>query len=147
MSDFFQPGVITTLHRFKKGNLERMEMELEFYTRHHPTALVLPSLYSELKEKELKAIVSEIQKVKYINQIIITLGRASENSEAIVLHDCDIVNYDREFLARLCYPVVNPNLGYEFCKGYYSRVTNKMHGRVTRLFVTPLIRSLERLLG
>ncbi len=208
MSDFNQPGVITTLHRLMKVNLERMETELEFYSKHNPIALVLPSLYSELKEKALKTIVSEIQKVKYINQIIVTLGRAgekqfghakeffsvlpqqsiviwndgkriqslydilnkndisagedgkgrstwmafgyvlaSEKSNVIVLHDCDILSYDREFLARLCYPVVNPNLGYEFCKGYYARVTNKMHGRVTRLFVTPLIRSLERLLG
>ncbi|PIV23302.1 MAG: glycosyl transferase [Deltaproteobacteria bacterium CG_4_8_14_3_um_filter_45_9] len=208
MSDFFQPGVITTLHRLKKANVERMEMEMEFYSRHNPIALILPSLYSELKEKALKTIVSEIQKVKYINQVIITLGKAdrrefehtkeffsvlpqqttiiwndgdrirslyeilnkndisagedgkgrstwmafgfvlaSEKSNVIALHDCDILSYDREFLARLCYPVVNPNLGYEFCKGYYARVTNKMHGRVTRLFVTPLIRSLERLLG
>ena len=208
MSDFYQPGVITTLHRLMKVNLERMETELEIYSKHNPIALVLPSLYSELKERALKTIVSEIQKVKYINQIIVTLGRAgekqfehakeffsvlpqqtsviwndgkriqslynilnkndisagedgkgrstwmafgyvlaSEKSNVIVLHDCDILSYDREFLARLCYPVVNPNLGYEFCKGYYARVTNKMHGRVTRLFVTPLIRSLERLLG
>ncbi len=208
MSDFYQPGVITTLHRLKKVNLERMETELELYSKHNPIALVLPSLYSELKEKALKTIVSEIQKVQYINQIIVTLGRAgekqfehakeffsvlpqqtmviwndgkriqslysilnkndisagedgkgrstwmafgyvlaSEKSNVIVLHDCDILSYDREFLARLCYPVVNPNLGYEFCKGYYARVTNKIHGRVTRLLVTPLIRSLERLLG
>src|SRR3972149_6679022 len=78
MSDFFQPGVITTLHRLKKGNLDRMETELEFYSKHNPIALVLPSLYSELKEKALKTIVSEIQKVKYINQVIVTLGRANE---------------------------------------------------------------------
>ena len=78
MGDFFQPGIITTLHRFKKLNLERMEMELEFYSRHNPVALVLPSLYSELREKALKTIVSEIQKVKYINQVIITLGKAEE---------------------------------------------------------------------
>jgi len=208
MSDFFQPGVITTFHHLKKMNLERIEMELEFYSRYNPIALVLPSLYSELKEKALKTIVSEIKRVKYINQIIVTLGRAgkeefehakeffsvlpqetiivwndgdrvkslydilnkndisagedgkgrstwmafgyvlaSEKSEVIVLHDCDILSYDREFIARLCYPVTNPNLGYEFCKGYYARVTNKMHGRVTRLLVTPLLRSLERLLG
>jgi glucosyl-3-phosphoglycerate synthase len=57
------------------------------------------------------------------------------------------VTYSRELLARLVYPVANPNLGYEFCKGYYGRVTDRMHGRVTRLFVTPLIRSLERILG
>jgi hypothetical protein len=39
-------------------------------------ALVLLFLYySELKEKALKTIISEIQKVKYINQVIVTLGR------------------------------------------------------------------------
>ena len=53
MADFFQPGVITTLHRLRRDNLERMEMELEFYSRYNPIALVLPSLYSELKEKAL----------------------------------------------------------------------------------------------
>jgi len=57
------------------------------------------------------------------------------------------VSYGREMLARLCYPVVNPNLDYVFCKGFYSRVTNKMHGRVTRLMVTPLVRSLQQLVG
>ena len=63
---------------------------------------------------------------------------ARRQSKVIALHDCDILSYNREYLARLCYPVVNPNLGYEFCKGYYSRVTDRLHGRVTRLFITPL---------
>jgi glucosyl-3-phosphoglycerate synthase len=61
----------------------------------------------------------------------------------IALHDCDIVNYDRQLLARLCYPVAHPHLGFEFCKGFYARVTERMHGRVSRLFMTPLIRSME----
>jgi len=208
MGDFFQPGVVTTLHRLRKNSLDRRETELEFFSRYNPVALVLPSLYCELKEKALKTIVTEIQKIKYIHQVIVTLGRAkekefehakaffsvlpqetiviwndgarvrslydiltkndisagedgkgrsvwmafgyvlaSEKSKVIVVHDCDILTYDREFLARLCYPVVNPNLGYEFCKGYYSRVTNKIHGRVTRLFMTPLLRALQRMLG
>jgi len=68
-------------------------------------------------------------------------------SKAIALHDCDIVNYTHELLGRLCYPVASPNIDYVFCKGYYARVTDRMHGRVTRLFVTPMIRSLEKLLG
>ena len=72
---------------------------------------------------------------------------ATGKSHAIALHDCDIVTYSREMLARLCYPVVNQNLDYVFCKGYYSRVTNKLHGRVTRLMVTPLVRSLQDLVG
>jgi glucosyl-3-phosphoglycerate synthase len=71
------------------------------------------------------------------------MGRAKN----IALHDCDITTYSRELLARLCYPLVHPAFSYEFCKGYYSRVSDRMHGRVTRLLVTPLLRSLEALLG
>src|SRR5690606_28192546 len=74
------------------------------------------------------------------------LGEA--DCDVIALHDTDIVTYHRSMLARLCYPVTNPNLGYDFSKGYYPRVGgNRMHGRVTRLLMTPLIRSLSRILG
>jgi glucosyl-3-phosphoglycerate synthase len=66
----------------------------------------------------------------------------SRECDVIALHDCDIVNYQRNLLSRLLYPVANPNLAFEFCKGYYARVTDRMHGRVTRLFLTPLIRAL-----
>jgi glucosyl-3-phosphoglycerate synthase len=72
---------------------------------------------------------------------------ASRRSEVIASHDCDITTYSRELLARLCYPVVDPAFGFEFAKGYYARVTGTMNGRVTRLFVTPLLRSLETVLG
>lgn len=72
---------------------------------------------------------------------------SQEESKVIALHDCDIVNYSREFLGRLCYPVASPTIDYAFCKGYYARVTDRMHGRVGRIFVTPIIRSLEKLLG
>lgn len=72
---------------------------------------------------------------------------ARGRSDVIALHDCDIVTYNRELLARLCYPVASPTLDYVFCKGYYSRVTNKMNGRVTRLLMTPLVRSIQQLVG
>ena len=72
---------------------------------------------------------------------------AREESRVIALHDCDIVNYSRELLARLCYPVASPHIDYAFCKGYYARVTDRLHGRVTRLFVFPLVRSLIRIYG
>ncbi|MDA8240750.1 MAG: glycosyl transferase [Nitrospiraceae bacterium] len=65
----------------------------------------------------------------------------------IALHDCDILTYSRDMLARLCYPVTNPSLDYDFCKGFYSRVTDRLHGRVTRLLVAPLIRSLQKIMG
>lgn len=73
---------------------------------------------------------------------------ASKKVEAVALHDCDIVTYNRELLARLIYPVANPVFNYEFCKGFYPRVAgNKMGGRVSRLFVTPLLRALKKVCG
>lgn len=72
---------------------------------------------------------------------------AKGKSRVIAMHDCDIVTYDRTLLARLCYPVATPYSEYEFCKGYYSRVTDRLHGRATRLFFTPFINALERILG
>lgn len=72
---------------------------------------------------------------------------ACQDFHALALHDCDILTYDRSLLARLCYPVTNPNLDYDFCKGYYSRVTDRLHGRVTRMLVTPLLRSLMKIVG
>jgi glucosyl-3-phosphoglycerate synthase len=38
-------------------------------------------------------------------------------------------------------------LGYRFCKGYYNRVQEQLYGRVTRLFLIPLVRALIRTLG
>jgi glucosyl-3-phosphoglycerate synthase len=69
---------------------------------------------------------------------------AKGDCEVIALHDCDIRDYDRELLARLVYPLVHPNLGFEFAKGYYARISGqKLHGRVTRLFFTPLVRAIQ----
>jgi glucosyl-3-phosphoglycerate synthase len=208
MGDFYQTEAISTLHRLRKDNVEQLEEELREYSRHSPIALILPSLFSELKGKALKKIVRELAQVNYLNEVVVTLGNANEDefkhakeffsvlpqkikiiwndgervksiinlleenglflgepgkgraawiaygyvlaeesSEVITLHDCDILSYSRELLARLCYPVANPNLGYEFCKGYYQRVTDRMYGRVTRLFITPIIRSLQKILG
>jgi glucosyl-3-phosphoglycerate synthase len=72
---------------------------------------------------------------------------ATNLSRVIAVHDCDIIDYPRELLARLCYPTANPNLHYEFTKGYYGRVTDRLNGRVTRLFVGPLIKALKAVLG
>lgn len=204
MADFYQTGVVTTLHRLSTDGLDRLEGELEDFTRTLPVSLVLPALYSEFETPAMRSIVSELRKVRYLKEIVVALARAdheqycraraffddfeapvtflSVNSqrlqqlfalleakclsagadgkgrscwlaygyllacggcEVIALHDCDIVNYSRRLLARLCYPVANPNLGLEFCKGYYARVNGGMHGRVTRLFMTPLIRAMK----
>jgi glucosyl-3-phosphoglycerate synthase len=72
---------------------------------------------------------------------------ASENARMVAVHDCDILTYTRELLARLCYPVAHPALGFDFCKGYYARVSDQLNGRVMRLLVTPLLRALKSILG
>jgi glucosyl-3-phosphoglycerate synthase len=68
-------------------------------------------------------------------------------SRVIAVHDCDIRTYSRELLARLCYPTGNPSLHYEFAKGYYARASGRLYGRVTRLFVTPLLKAMKAVLG
>ncbi len=74
---------------------------------------------------------------------VLAAGRA----KAVATHDCDILTYDRELLARLCYPVADERLGFDFCKGYAARFTTRFHGRVMRLMFTPLVRSLIAILG
>ncbi len=72
---------------------------------------------------------------------------ASEEARMVAVHDCDIVTYSRELLGRLCYPVAHPHLGYDFAKGYSARFSNRLNGRVMRLLVSPLLRSLESIIG
>ncbi len=105
----------------------------------------LQALDKELQELEVAPKeLGKGRNVWYCMGYMLATGR----SESIALHDCDIVTYDRSLLARLLYPVANPQFNYEFCKGYYARVADgKINGRVSRLLVTPLIRALKRVLG
>lgn len=207
MSDFYQNGIISTLHNLRTRTVEDLEDDLIAFSKTRPMALVLPSLFSELEKPALQLIINELKKVDYLDSIIIGLDQATKEEykyalhffnqlpqkhrvlwndgprlkklddrlktfglspkelgkgrnvwfcfgyvlaegkvKSVALHDCDITTYDRELLARLIYPVANPNFNYQFCKGFYSRVTNeKMNGRVCRLLVTPLIRSLKKI--
>ncbi len=208
MSDFYQTGVVATLHRLVDSGHERLERELTTYARSRPIALVLPALWREFEGPAMPRILGELREVPYLTQVVFTISGAderqfrmardrvadlpqdvtfiwndgpriqamyqrlsannlpvgmdgkgrscwlafgyvlvSQKADVIALHDCDVLTFNREFLARLCYPVVNPNINFEFCKGFYARVTDRMHGRVTRLLMTPLIRSLQAILG
>jgi glucosyl-3-phosphoglycerate synthase len=209
MSDFFQNGIITTLHNLKTRSLEDLESELVQLGRDRPMALVLPCLYSELAQPALKKIVTDLSQARYISQIVIGLDRATEaeyrhaieyfsvlpqdhvvlwndgprlgqiqeelkarnvapmelgkgcnvwycfgyvqangRAQTVALHDCDITTYDRTLPARLFYPVANPRFNYEFCKGFYARAAGgKLNGRVSRLLVSPLIRTMKKVTG
>lgn len=208
MADFYQTGVVSTLHRLRAFDQTRVENELRNFAADYRIALVLPALYSELQGPALGPILDVLATVPYLNEIVITIDRADaqqfehakryfarlpqehrliwnngpriqalktmieENglklgssgkglscwlaygyilarrrSQVIALHDCDILTYSREMLGRLCYPTSSPNIDLEFCKAFYARVTDRMHGRVTRLLVSPLIRSLRSIVG
>jgi len=81
----------------------------------------------------------------------ITLGYlfASNVCDVIALHDSDIVTYDRLLLGRLIEPTANPNNDFEFCKGYYARISpadREMKGRAKRLFVAPFVEALVNIM-
>ena len=78
MGDFYQNGIITTLHNLVRRPVEDLEAELMTFRKSRPMALVLPSLYSELEGPALKNIVHELTKVPYLDQIVIGLDRANE---------------------------------------------------------------------
>lgn len=65
----------------------------------------------------------------------------------VVSHDTDILNYSRDMLWRLCYPLLHPKMGYRFAKGYYSRVSDRLFGRATRLLIFPLVQACRDVLG
>ncbi|MCR9112205.1 MAG: glycosyl transferase [Rhodobacteraceae bacterium] len=73
---------------------------------------------------------------------------ACADSAVMAIHDCDILTYKSEMLARLVYPVANPTFPYQMAKGYYPRIDDKkLNGRVTRLLVSPLLIALKRVVG
>ena len=77
MADFYQTGIVTTLHRLKQNQTERLELELERFARNRPVGLVLPALYSEFETPAMQVIVPELKKVRYLQRIIVALGQAS----------------------------------------------------------------------
>ena len=209
MTDFFQGGSVTTLHKLTDRPLQQLEDELRSFARKRPMGLVLPSLFSELEGPALPRILDDLKHADYLRHIIVGLDRAEESQfntareffsvlpqqvhllwhdgprlqtldqelhglglspaepgkgrnvwfclgyalglddlKVIGLHDCDIVTYSREIPARLFYPLAHTNFSFEYAKGYYARVNEDvLGGRVTRLFVTPLLRALKIMVG
>jgi glucosyl-3-phosphoglycerate synthase len=78
MGDFYQNGIITTLHNLSNRSLQDLEQELVAFSARRPMALILPSLYSELGGTALPGIIDELVKVPYLAEIVIGLDRADE---------------------------------------------------------------------
>jgi glucosyl-3-phosphoglycerate synthase len=70
---------------------------------------------------------------------------AKQEVAVLAFHDADILTYDRAFMIRLLYGVVQQR--YQFAKGFYARYGDRLYGRVVRLFYFPLVRSMREILG
>lgn len=77
MADFYQNGVVTTLHNLTNRSTAELEAELCEFAKHRPMGLILPSLFSELEGQALPDIVNKLTQVPYLNQIVIGLDRAN----------------------------------------------------------------------
>lgn len=204
MPDFYQHGLITTIHDLHTAQLEQLEQRLRKDVRMNQIGLVLPVTASDMRADPFGEIIDHLRGADYVDTICVVLGVAPDAADYIeamhkiavlgdkakvlwtsgpriqnlyqqlidagfplgtdgkgrsvwtafgylladsdlktfVLHDCDIVEYDRLLLARLCMPMVHPTMDFEFCKAYYARVTDRMNGRVVRLLVAPLLQAL-----
>jgi glucosyl-3-phosphoglycerate synthase len=208
MSDFHQPGVITTLPRLRERPIEELEAEVRALTRKFPVALVLPMVPSEMDRPALAGILEELGQVDYLDTLLVSLNKATredyqrtvryferygrrhvilwsespavqrfmaalaaagldvgspgkgracwlaigyllaeERADYFAFFDADVVNFKREMLARLVLPALDPIVDFDFIKAYYARYSDRLHGRVTRLYVSPLIAAFRRLIG
>ena len=79
MGDFYQNGIVTTLHNLTDRPLEELEKDLIKFSKSRPMSLILPSLYSELETHAMPLIVGHLQSVKYLSQIVVGLDMATED--------------------------------------------------------------------
>lgn len=123
----------------------------EYFSRmRHATALVwtdnpqLTGLLSQVEESVGRKLTRGKGKAVWLG-----LGFLLAQSKAytIALHDADILTYSRDLLANLVTPLLHPSLEFDFVKAYYSRFSSALYGRVTRLFIRPLLQALGNVVG
>ena len=78
------------------------------------------------------------------------LGVACQDAEVVGLFDADIRTFALTYPERMLRPLLDPSHGIAYVKAFYSRLsleTQALQGRATRLFVGPLLASLEQIFG
>ncbi|MEJ6076936.1 glycosyl transferase [Vibrio sp. 1-Bac 57] len=79
MADFYQNGIVTTMHNLRQRSNEDLEAELKTFSSTRPMGLILPSLFSELEGDAFPDIVDHLCEVPYLSEIVVGLDRASED--------------------------------------------------------------------
>ena len=103
---------------------------------------IVMSVLEELKSKGLDVTALSGKG----RDVWIAMGIASLELHAFVVHDADILNYTRMLPTKMLYPVIEPKLDFFFSKGYYARINfekRKMYGRITRLFMNPILEAMQ----
>ena len=78
------------------------------------------------------------------------LGVACQDAEVVGLFDADIRTFSAGYPERMLRPLLDRSHGVAYVKAFYSRLsleTQALQGRATRLFVGPLLASLEQIFG
>lgn len=104
-----------------------------------------PTVMSVLEELKTKGLDVTALSGKG-RDVWIAMGIASLELHAFVVHDADILNYTRMLPTKMLYPVIEPKLDFFFSKGYYARINLEkriMYGRITRLFMNPVLEALQ----
>ncbi len=101
MTDFQQEPLLTTLHALytafdPAAYLANLERRLEEHARQENLVLLLPSLFSELREGgALENILAQIQEVRYLKHVVVALGGTREEEDFV---------HAREYFGRLATP-------------------------------------------
>ena len=82
MSDFYQHRLVTTLHQLADPSFNDQQEQLKEYTKEKPITLVMPALYSEVEGPALPGILDHLEKVEFINEVVISMN--GMNSDQII---------------------------------------------------------------
>ena len=152
LDELYQVKWIDTLVvSLNRATLEDYRRALEFFDRYQGHKMVLWS-----ESPAVSAFVSDMAAAGlYTGEtgkgracwLAIGLILAEDRTSYIAFQDADVINYTRWMLGRLVLPAIEPTVDFDFVKAYYGRVSDRLHGRVTRLLLTPLLGAFTRLIG
>ncbi len=141
----------TLVVSLNRATLEDYRRALEFFDRYQGRKMMLWS-----ESPAVSAFVSDMAAAGlYTGEtgkgracwLAIGLILAEDRTSYIAFQDADVINYTRWMLGRLVLPAIEPTVDFDFVKAYYGRVSDRLHGRVTRLLLTPLLGAFTRLIG
>jgi glucosyl-3-phosphoglycerate synthase len=143
--DYLKKVYIALAAKNKESYEEAVEAFSAFKVPHEIIWCNNPKVTSVLGELKAKGLDVTALNGKG-KDVWIAMGIASLELHAFVVHDADILNYTKMLPTKMLYPVVEPRLDFSFAKGYYARINlqeRKMYGRITRLFMNPILEAMQ----